>query len=292
MVSSVLLLTVVWGLMLGCGGAKLNSAWTNQPISVDGDDSDWINLPRTYFEDAGVSIAFANNQDYLWVMIRKNVNGRGPGADLVSLWFDPTGKKKKEFSFDYRMINTNRPQDIPGGMPPATDTLNGNAGFSRPPKGGMDQSDMSDNQKFGGGAMPMGATMKPLQETENQIIYRPGEGERPEIITMNDDAGVKAAIATFKGVGIFEFCIALGEGDEEFSLLTALGEKFSIGINSTSMPSMSRGGGGPGGGGRGGGGGVMGGGPGGGAPPGGGSMPEASTNTDWIVVKLAAAETE
>ena len=87
----------------GCSGQlKLGSHWRDREVVIDGQQSEWQDR-MTFVEKENVSIGVVNDTDFLYLTlvtnnqaVRRQMLGLG-----FTLWFDPTGGKKKTFGIHY-----------------------------------------------------------------------------------------------------------------------------------------------------------------------------------------------
>ena len=93
-------------LAAGAGQAAVESAWTDQPVSVDGLRNDWQGTPLADWKKDAVSFAFRNDGETLYVLLviqdpkfRSSIEGSG-----VALYFDARGKKAKDYGILFKKI--------------------------------------------------------------------------------------------------------------------------------------------------------------------------------------------
>ena len=86
----------------GCGTYQLDSLWLTEPITVDGDSSDWLGS-LYYLEEEKASVGFINDSENLYMCLitqdpdlRRRVMSMG-----LILWIDPVGGKDKLFGINY-----------------------------------------------------------------------------------------------------------------------------------------------------------------------------------------------
>ncbi|HOP06955.1 MAG TPA: hypothetical protein PLF13_06655 [candidate division Zixibacteria bacterium] len=258
--------------------------WAPTKIKIDGNTSDWSDVPMTYYKDEEVSVGMTNDSNRLYILVR---TGKQEVAGFMSMsglnvYLNGQGKKKKDFKLC-----------VKGGMRPQM--MGGpNEGF----RGGMDRK-VDDR---GSAKMQFTCYIKDRVE-EKEIPVDGGEG--PAV-----------AIDTSHGLIAYEFSIPIKEADvRDYGLGGTLGDKFAVGLMWGDVEQGSGpGGGGPGGGsgggmgggppgggsggGMGGGppgggsGGGMGGGPGGGGPGGGGGREMPEKQELWLKAKLAVPAVE
>ena len=94
--------------LTGCKSKEMQSTWKDQAITIDGDISDWSDIPKHAFESPGIFMGIGNDNDNLYILVgfeNRQLMGRfiRKGA---TLWFDKTLQKKKDFGF--RMVRGER----------------------------------------------------------------------------------------------------------------------------------------------------------------------------------------
>ncbi len=86
----------------GCGGEKLWSRWSSGPVTIDAQNTEWDGA-ITYFKDQQISVGLQNDDTYLYVALF--TEDRAALAQVLTggftIWFDPTGKKEKQFGIKY-----------------------------------------------------------------------------------------------------------------------------------------------------------------------------------------------
>ncbi len=254
------------------------SNWTDTPLTIDGLNTDWGNLPRTYFKDEGVSLGLANSADNLYIMIqfRDLKILRAASKRGFTVWLDKTGKENRDFGLRY-ICN-----------PPIDSTLmNSRMDSYNDPHSRMDAKQASNRRVI------------------EQIIVL-NNPEKPGVsISPDGSEGVSAKLDNTNGVYVYEFGIPLQASDSvPYAIDTELGEAISIGFEyggmdrekMEQMRQQSQGGGEgmmPGGGGRSGGGRSGGGMKGGGGRGGASGNPKAGMKSVdegekiWIKTTLA-----
>ena len=97
-------------LTAGAGGqAVVASAWTGQPVAVDGLRSDWQGEVLTEWKKDAVSFAFHNDGETLYALLviqdpkyRSSIEATG-----VTLYFDATGSKAKDYGILFKRLRLN-----------------------------------------------------------------------------------------------------------------------------------------------------------------------------------------
>ncbi len=100
---TILLLIFLLIALTGCKSIKLDSAYTSNPININGDYSDWRQIPALYFEDQEVLLALSNDTDNIYLAFRFRdpkwlVAVRKTG---LTIWLDNEAKKKEQFGIRY-----------------------------------------------------------------------------------------------------------------------------------------------------------------------------------------------
>jgi hypothetical protein len=87
-----------------CKNTKLDSAWTTAPMLIDGRAQDWNGVTSHFIEESEASVAFANDNEQLYILVRT----RDPRLASVihrsglKLWINSEGKRDKDFVIRYR----------------------------------------------------------------------------------------------------------------------------------------------------------------------------------------------
>ena len=53
---------------IGCKEDGIKSAWIEEPVKIDGQATEWANLPKQYDEDSGVSLGISNDAENLYLL--------------------------------------------------------------------------------------------------------------------------------------------------------------------------------------------------------------------------------
>lgn len=259
----------------GCkGDQELTCSRADGLIKIDGQMADWEGLPTAYFEDQGVVLGMANDDDNLYFIFRCRDEkwARTIRTSGLTLWLDGRGKKGKDFQLKYR------------GGPKMSELM---------PKGESAPEGMRDRMM----QRDTARTDELTCAVKDRIVEMP--------IPLDGSNGPSVAFGIDHGFYVYEFKIPLKESIVRYYGLGAeAGAKITIGANWGKMdmgqrgemrPGGGMGGGPPGGGMPGGmGGGPPGGGMGGGPPGGmGGERPEMPQEQEiWLKTRLAAATAE
>ncbi len=273
--------------IVGCGGEKFWSRWSGGDVAIDAQNTEWDGA-ITYFEDQQISVGLQNDDTNLYIALF--TEDRGALAQVLTggftIWFNPTGKKEKQFGIRYPRTLKDEERRL---LMPS------------PGKGGAPDF--------------LGEAFKDLPKELEIVDPKGGAGH----VLKPGEGGIEVAMNLSKGLLAFEIKVPFHKTAETPYAIGA-SEKgiLAVGIETAEMtrpagrPKGGRGtgglggdmgdggpeggmGGGPGGG-MGGPGGGMGGGPGGGMGgpggrgPGAGGGPEASEPLNlWISVLLSTA---
>jgi hypothetical protein len=96
-------------LAAGAGQAVVESAWTVQPVAIDGVRNDWQGTPLTDWKKDAVAFAFRNDGETLYVLLviqdpkfRSSIEGTG-----VTLSFNARGAKAKDYGILFKKVRLN-----------------------------------------------------------------------------------------------------------------------------------------------------------------------------------------
>ncbi len=291
----VLAMTVASAFMLtGCLEDKLESAWSDREISIDGKAPEWAGREAHYSEQEAFKVGFFNDADYLYVYLatwsrQKQMQILTNG---LTVWIDGTGAKRQTFGINYPMKrlmpdSAGAPQGVPAGP----------RGAEKP--GGLPNAPEENRQAIARAV---------LAEARNGLAVVGTGGEPLASLSAVDveRAGIEAMIDYANRTLIYELRIPLATSDSlPFAVGATPGATISVGfkVGKMEMPSMKGQGqrppqGAPSGEGMSGPGGGMGG-PGGGmGGPGGdrdgsggpGGSPGAQALEYWAKVRLATGK--
>lgn len=254
-------------LIVGCNTQEVQTQWSTGSVKVDGEITEWGDMPTNYFEDIGVQLGLCNDAGNLYILFRFNNSqwARAIGTGGLTLWLDNSGKKKKDFGIRY----------TGGPSLPDLQKLGGSGGGFRESMTPEQQQRLADVEK----------------EMADQITVMDKKGNRE--ITLRPDAsgGPAVSFASLQGIYAYEFSIPLEKGDVfDCAIGANPGQTICLGLEWGGMgdrQSMRQGeGGGPPG--------AMGGGPGGigGGRPGGGRggsrMQPPEKQELWVKTGLAS----
>jgi len=252
----VWLLPAVLVALMACTGCKsedVECPWTYEPIKIDGQVSDWTNLPKIYFKKYGASIGVCNDANNLYLLFRFNNHEWLPllSNGGFTIWLDKTAKNKKDFGIRYF------------GKLPIDSSLIGRM----------------HNRPLSGSESGSRRNLPPRPERTREEIIVLNDKNQLNSIPPDGSYGVFACVGNESGIFSYEFSIPLPNTDPlKYAIGAEPGHKINLGFEITGMergdfesPRGERGGSmGGGGGGMPPGGGM---GPGGGMPPGGGRGP-------------------
>ncbi len=260
----IVLLTIAGLSIIGCAGGQLPSNWTNCPIIVDGQPTDWEQLPRLYNENLNVSYSFANDSTSFYLLLKTNNQQikRMLGSMGVTVWISEEGKRDKDFGIRYRDPNYS----------------------NREPIGGQLNMQKQNRQE----------SRLPEHLRNESLLLVDGVHHRMFPIEKGRNGDICADHQEDFGTVTMEIAIPFNHLSLPIELEDfVLGESITIGIDIPKPREKMLGGRGGGGGGmRGGGGPGGGGGRGGGGAPGGGKgmgalSPDKMIETIWIEVQLS-----
>lgn len=101
---------------MACAGSnKVATAWTPQPVDIDGDPSDWPDGQITFFPDDAYAIGTLNDSSHLYIVFRfRNFEWvRAIRLTGLTIWLDAKGKSREELALRY----TGGPEPARGGEP-------------------------------------------------------------------------------------------------------------------------------------------------------------------------------
>jgi len=185
----------------GCKGAKVQSHWIDQPVTVDGATDDWSGVAPVISEQDLYSISLSNDGERLNILlVFTNIEWvRAIRADGLTFYFDATAKKSKDVSLCYR-----------GG--PTLDMLRN--------MGAVRRSDSLDIKQ-----LELEARYPELQRDGFTLVDQKNDMERA--LPVDGSRGPAAAFDIQGGVFTYEFSIPFQRVD-----------KFSYGIGSGFSPEI------------------------------------------------------
>jgi hypothetical protein len=82
----------------------MKTRWADRPVTVDGDDKDWLSVPTAYLKDSAVQLGLRNDNDNLYLLL-SSVDPRWALAvrfGNLTLWIDTTGEAEEERGIRFR----------------------------------------------------------------------------------------------------------------------------------------------------------------------------------------------
>jgi len=225
----------------GCAGCaygaiygRVQIAGSGNKMLIDGQRTDWENLPFSYFEDEDVVLGLSNDNDnlYIFFSFRNKQWARMIHLSGLTLWLNGEGKKNKDWGIRFRggpEMPGNMRDDRPEGTP-----------FD--PMAGMDYK-----------AEPPGAAFVILDEYNDReltVDTAGADGPAVGIAPANDIFTYEFRIPfTSDGNDIFKLPFT-SDGNDIFKLIAEPGSKICIGsqwggMNQDAMKEMGRKIGGP-----------------------------------------------
>jgi hypothetical protein len=200
-------------LLFGCGAGlapEVQSQWSDSAAVLDGYADDWSGFPLEYSQAEGISLGVRNDAEniYFIFLVRDEQMVRKIQMAGVTIWFDTTGGKKKEFGIGYR------------GSVDLMESLQKESSFmkSMPPE----QKARFDE-------------MQPEMVGMITVIKKGEELSMPE----SRPKGPAAASACLDGIFGYEFRIPVATGDSiSYTLAASPAEMMSVGLE---VGGMSRG---------------------------------------------------
>jgi hypothetical protein len=271
-ISLYTIVAIILSLMACKSTEQIRTTWAHSDIKVDGNISDWQDMPGVLFFDQNASVAIGNDNDNLHILF-KTTDVRWARAIKktgITLYFDPKGGTSKDFFIHFK-------------HGPSLQTLREMSGA---PDGYAHDESSQSRDRFGA----MAADQPPSLTCyiKDRIVEKP--------IPPDGGEGPAAAFDSSHGFYAYEFSVPLSEGRVRYyGLGIEPGDKLSIGaewgdvgdmmrkMGGDSGGMVGRGGGMPGGG-KGGRGGMPGGGKGG---RGGGQREQPEKQEIWLQTSLA-----
>jgi len=215
-----------------CRTKETHSNWKDNRILVDGDVSDWGNIPIILFEKSDIHMRIINDSEYFYCTVgfRDQTLAQMFKINGITLWLDRKAKNKRDFGIIYR-------SDIP-----------------------IDD-DMQRDKEFMGKIPPeQKARLEKMQKDIPKGIFV--IDKNGYVIPLSLAYGPICALELKNGIYNMEFMIPLKiTKDNPYAINTSMGEKMSLGIEMDIFSKKERekllgdmdrmggpGGGGPGGG--------------------------------------------
>ena len=127
---------VLLAMAAGCGGLQVASIFRTEPVSVDGQPTEWRGL-TTYVQNPNASIGVMNDDEYVYLCFSTPLKAAAAqiARDGLTIWFDAGGGKNKQFGIRFPvppvrgMAAGGAPEEAHGGRPSGAPT----AGVSSAP---------------------------------------------------------------------------------------------------------------------------------------------------------------
>ncbi|MEE4311452.1 MAG: hypothetical protein V2J62_06235 [candidate division KSB1 bacterium] len=103
--SGSILAMVLFLFIASCSNHTMTkNQWADPSVSTDGVDSEWESASLTIPKDIDIAIGTQNDSENLYVMCRftDQILAHRIGMMGITLWFDQSGKKNKEYGVRYR----------------------------------------------------------------------------------------------------------------------------------------------------------------------------------------------
>ncbi len=221
-----MLLILASAVQLGCRDT-LDAPRLKSPIRVDGVAADWEAYPRTYVEDAGVSLAFVNSDSVLYCLVQRRISTRGSMMP-VTLWFEPRTDKGSPFGV---LLSIDRM----GGRRNGLDRMVGSGESGEPTEMPGDEQEMNPGDRL---------RMRLRTGVQSEVLIRYGSGDERTTLPADGSAGIVLATGVDVGVVVQELAIPLGAwaGFNEFgetarlALNAAPGAKLKVSLSYVQLP--------------------------------------------------------
>lgn len=94
---------VVFSLIAGCGGDKIENQWADREIVIDGKFADWEGIAQYTLEDQNLVMGVANDANNLYLMFRGTDEQMARRIQMlgVTIWMDKENKKQKNYGINY-----------------------------------------------------------------------------------------------------------------------------------------------------------------------------------------------
>ncbi len=193
----------------GCSSIPVNSQWTDVSVVVDGQNTDWEEMSKTYFKDAGISLGMCNDIDNLYVLIqfRDSKLLRTASSRGFTIWLDESASKKKDLGLRY---------------------------ICNPP---IDLRQLRDD-KMDSGRHNLRRRRTPdvHKKVYEQIVVLNGPEDRGRSTNPDGSQGPAACLGSANGVFVYEFAIPLkSSATIQHAINTEMGSDISIGFELSSM---------------------------------------------------------
>ncbi|MFA9454613.1 MAG: hypothetical protein ACERK6_11945 [Candidatus Aminicenantaceae bacterium] len=194
----------------GCGDYKMDSLWLTEPITIDGDSSDWRGA-LYYLKDDKASVGIRNDRENLYVcLITQDPTLSRQALNLgLILWIDPAGGKEKLFGINY----------------PIGARENFRLGPGRDPEG-LDPEQMQEELR------------NTSLESLHELRFLDAEGQELDRLELEQLEGMEIAVETSRGIFVYELRIPLISDQRlPFVLAVQAGQTIGIGLE---IPKVDR----------------------------------------------------
>ncbi len=98
-----LMLVLAATLATGCESEQMVTAWSADTVKVDGKMTEWVESPLTALKDTKMRVALRNDDETLYVLVccADAASVRSIRMSGITVWLDPSGKKKKDFGIRF-----------------------------------------------------------------------------------------------------------------------------------------------------------------------------------------------
>ncbi len=216
-------------ILTGCLEDKLESAWPDREISIDGKAPEWAGREAYYSEQEAFKVGFFNDADYLYVYLATWSRQKQMQilANGLTVWIDGSGKNRQTLGVNYPLNRL---------MPDSTWTAHGMPGAPRGAErqGGLPNAPEENRQAIARAA---------LAEARNglAVVGTGGEPLASLFAADSERVGIEAMIDYANRTLIYELRIPLATSDSlPFAVGAAPGATISVGfkVGRMEMPSM------------------------------------------------------
>ncbi len=194
----------------GCRDYELDSLWLKEPITIDGDSSEWRGI-LYYLKDEKASIGIVNDRENLYVCLitqDPTLSRQALSMGLI-LWIDPAGRKDRSFGINYPIGARER-----FGMEPGRD-----------PEGRDPEQIKEDVHK---------ASLESLDE----LRFLDPEGLELDRMEIEQLEGMEIAVEVSQGMFVYELRLPFTvESRLPFALTLQTGQDIGIGLE---IPKLER----------------------------------------------------
>jgi hypothetical protein len=115
--------------LVGCKTPDFDSHWTDHAFTIDGEDSDWQDVPLYQLESADVSLGLSNDEKNLYILLLFNDPALARQAGLRGVHLKVSQRDEEDLVFEFRYAGYDslrlysKPRDsIWGSLPPDLQT--------------------------------------------------------------------------------------------------------------------------------------------------------------------------